>query len=270
MLSEVELIQLNSRGLFPMQDEEEKAFLSRIALLEKEKKQIPPVNVQEALTRCEKLFCLKPDWVPIEEKQISLAPWQGAVLWIQEDRQGNRVPLIQISPRLKSSWLSRWYPQDEVLSHELVHAVRLPLRSSRFEEIAAYQTSKSRFRRFLGPIFRRPYEVFVLLLAVVIGWLSLFWSAAAFLVWVPWFVCFFGAARLLMTQFVFKRCRAKMQIVLKERDKALALCIRLTDKEIGFFARSSPQEIISYIYRAKSEQLRWRMLCTSFLFKDIF
>jgi len=268
MLSSAELVAWNHRGFLPLPDEEEQAFLERVALLEKEKTHVPSINVQDALLCCEKLFDLKPDWVSIEEKQSGLSPWQGAVLWIQEDTLGNRVPLIQLSPRLQTSWLGKWYPQDEVLSHEYVHAVRLPLSSSRFEEIAAYQTSKNPIRRFLGPIIRRPSEVYVLLGAVVLGWLGMLWTAVSFFLWVPWIVCLFGGMRLLLSQWIFKRCQAKLETLIQDKNKVLAMTIRLTDKEIDLFARMGPKEILSYIYRAKEQQLRWRMLCAAYSFDE--
>ncbi len=264
MLSSKELIVWNHCGFLPQPDEEERAFLERVALLEKEKSQNSSINMEAALLRCEELFDLKPDWITIEEKQKGLMPWQGAVLWIQKDARENTIPLIQLSPRLKTSWLGKWYPQEEVLAHECVHAVRLPLNSSRFEEIAAYQTSKNLFRRFLGPIIRRPFEVFIFLGAVVLGWIGLIWSSVSFFLWAPWILCLFGGIRLVLSQCTFKRCQAKLQLLLKNQNKALAMTIRLTDKEIDLFARVSPKEILSYIYRAEKEQLRWRMLSAAY------
>src|SRR5579862_5468360 len=230
MLSSAELVAWNHKGFLPLPEEEEQAFLGRIALLEKEKIHALSVHVEDALLRCEKLFDFKPDWVAIEEKQSGLSSWQGAVLWIQEDARGNKIPLIQLSPRLKTSWLGKWYSQDEVLAHECVHAVRLPLSSSRFEEIAAYQTSTNPLRRFLGPIFRRPSEVYVLLVAIVLGWMGMLWTAVSFFLWVPWIVCLFGGTRLILSQWAFKRCQAKLGMLIRDKSKALAMTVRLTDK----------------------------------------
>src|SRR5690349_12899022 len=143
MLSMDELAALNHRGFLPLPGEAEQAYLERMNFLTKNQTNSSSISTQDAFLLCEKILDFYPDWVAIEVKQNGLAPWQGAVLWIQEDTQGNKIPLIQLSPRLKSSWLRRLYAQEEVLAHEYVHAMRLPLNSSRFEEIAAYQTSKN-------------------------------------------------------------------------------------------------------------------------------
>ena len=65
----------------------------------------------------------------------------------------------------RSHWLN--YDRDEVLAHDLVHHQRRELKSSKYEEIIAYQTSPNRFRRFWGGIFRSPSENLSLLLAAL-------------------------------------------------------------------------------------------------------
>jgi hypothetical protein len=263
MVSEVEWRALNARGLLPLSREDERSFLDRIAVLEKEKTSsglLAPEGMEDAFRRCEQLFDATPDWVSIIEQQRGLAPWQGAVLWIQEDEKGNIVPLIQVSPRLRTSWLRKWYTREEVVAHELVHAMRLPLNSPRFEEITAYQTSPNLFRRSLGPLIRYPYEVYILLGAVVLGWLGLVWSAVSFFLWIPWIACLLGAGRLFLAQLIFKRAQAKVKGLLKDKAKALALMARLTDGEVAFFAKASVQEIKSYVEKAKKNHLRWQML----------
>lgn len=263
MVSEEEWRALNARGLLPLSGEDERSFFDRIAILEKEKTSpdhLASEGMEDAFRCCEQLFDARPDWVSIIEQQRGLAPWQGAVLWIQEDEKGNIVPLIQVSPRLKTSWLRKWYALDEVIAHELVHAMRLPLNSPRFEEITAYQTSRNPLRRSLGPLIRHPYEVYILLGAVALGWLGLVWSAVSFFLWIPWIACLLGAGRLFWAQLTFKRAQAKVKGLLKDKAKALAVMARLTDREVAFFAKASIQDIQSYVEKTKKEHLRWQML----------
>ena len=106
-------------------------------------------------------------------------------MWIEME-DGVDSPLIQISPRLKGRFIRKWYPRAEVLAHELVHAIRLPLHSVRFEEMLAYQTSQKLFRRLLGPIIRRPFEVYVLFASLALSWVGLYWGFGLFYVGSLW------------------------------------------------------------------------------------
>lgn len=247
----------NSLGFLPRKGEEKEAFLKRVRAMKREEVSI------EALARCKHLFDAEPEWVEILEDHKGLSPWQGAVMWTQEDSEGNITPLIQISPRLKKSFLRRWYPKEEVIAHELIHAVRMPLHSLRFEEIIAYHTSQNPVRKYLGPLVRRPYEVYVLLSTLVISWAALLWGVSFFL-FLPWAVCLFGILRLIYCQWIFHRCKANLSKVLKDKGKILAFLARLTDEEIAYFAHSSIQDILSYADQAQETQLRWQILLEAY------
>jgi hypothetical protein len=225
------LADLARRGFLPASDESEATFYARGGAA---------VSQVEGLDYCEQLFGVRPDWVPLFEGRAKLAPWQGAVLWVDEENR----PTIQIAPR-------RGYAREEMIAHELIHAVRLPLRSKRFEEIIAYQTSRKRWRRFFGPIVRTPSEVYVFFFALLCQWIPFFGCRFIFPA-----LLLFGLMRLCLTQRVFYRCRRKLsQCVGKE---ALALTARLTDEEIALFAQLEPDAIRAYI--AQQQQLRWKML----------
>lgn len=258
MISDAE-ITLNHRGFFLKPKEEEEAFLARIAVLQRHKTSFSPEGMREALALCEELFDARPSWVAIIEQQKGLSAWQGAVLWIQEEG-GYHIPLVQLSPRLKTSWLKRWYKQEEVLAHELLHAMRLPLNASRFEEIIAYQTSRSRLRKWLGPVFQHPYEVYLLLFAVLLGWMGMFWEAVSLLIWTPWMLVLGGMGRLMYMHWNFKRAKVCLELLLKDKDKSLAVLARLTDDEISFFAKASLQESKAFVLKAQNAQLRWQLL----------
>src|SRR5690242_6666871 len=75
------LKQLNSLGLLPKEGEDAQAFLKRACALES--------KTHLGLARCKQLFDAEPTWVEVIEEQKGLKSWQGAVMWIQEDEQGN-------------------------------------------------------------------------------------------------------------------------------------------------------------------------------------
>lgn len=225
------LASLARRGFLPFPDESEAAFYERSTAA---------ANQKEGLDYCEQLFGVRPDWVPLFEGRAKLAPWQGAVLWVDAENR----PTIQIAPR-------RGYAREEMIAHELIHAVRLPLCSKRFEEIIAYRTSRKGWRRFFGPIVRTPSEVYVFLFGLFCHWIPFFWCSFVFPA-----LLLFALARLCITQRVFYRCvRTLSRCVGKE---ALALTARLTDEEIALFARLEPDAIRAYI--AKQQQLRWKIV----------
>jgi hypothetical protein len=239
------LSHLAKRGFLPRAHETQNAFYQRIA-------PYLPTNLnekmKEALFTCQRLFDVEPDWVPLIEGRSKLSFWQGAVLWVDEQEQ----PLIQVAKCL-------FYNRDEMIAHELIHAVRLPLASKRFEEIIAYQTSSNWWRRTFGPIIRTPREVYIFLCSLLCSWIPLFWEEAAYLRFATPLVALFALLRLYLTQRVFRRCREKLSLLLGCRRSGLSLTARLTDEEIALFAKWSPQEIRAYILDSK--ELRWQMLC---------
>ncbi len=251
-----DLFELNYRGFLPRENEDEATFFHRIAQYERAKSNYYSDAV---LSLCDTLFDAKPDWVPIIEEQKGLAPWQGAALWVQEDD----APSIQVSPRLNAKGLKKWYPKEEVIAHELIHAIRLPLNASRFEEMIAYKTSANPIRRYLGGLIRHPYEVYILLASLVLSWTGIFWNAL--FTALPLLVLLGAFVRLVYTHSVFKKCEKKLAALLKDKSKAFALIVRLTDREIALFARLSSQDIHSYI--ANNKQLRWKMLSAVYIQK---
>jgi len=62
----------------------------------------------------------------------------------------------------KKKWL--WYSRNELLSHELCHAAREPLKDRHLEEFFAYKLSSSPFRQYFGNCFQRPFDAALLLL----------------------------------------------------------------------------------------------------------
>jgi len=98
-----------------------------------------------------------PEWIPQTYSNRRLLPWQGAASWIFTTKQGIHYPMVQLRTGFKKGRFL-FYDRDEVLRHEALHAIRLTFNEPRYEEILAYFHSKKRWRRWLGPIFRKPWD----------------------------------------------------------------------------------------------------------------
>ena len=192
------------RGLIRGPREDEEAFARRCA-------QCQPIAGEEwaiAHRRTQELFGFTVDWVPLTYSNQKLPFWEGAATWISE----TGLPHIQLRKAFKKG-RHLGYSRDEILAHESVHAARMAFDEPRFEEIIAYQTSKSPLRRFFGPLFRRTWESALFMTALT---LTPFFLPSLV---IPAYFFF----RLLRNQMIFRRCRKK---------HPLSVIIGLTDREI--------------------------------------
>jgi hypothetical protein len=261
MSFEINLLALNSRGIFPGPAESPENFLRRGELSGK----APQCKAFE-LTKA--LFDAAPDWVEIKQEAKGLLPWEGAATWIEENADGQKISAIQLKPSLPS-----FYSLDEVLAHELVHAMRVGFEESRFEEVLAYQTSKSKFRRYFGPIFSKTAEVKGFIFLMLVTWL-LYWTelvldvewGGAFFFGAPSLALGWGVFRLMRTQKVFSNALRNLEQVIAKPGKSLAVALRLTDAEIAQFAKSSTEEIVAFV--KKETSLRWRQLSAAYFEKS--
>lgn len=115
---------------------------------------LPPAHLEWARLHLRALFDVEIDHVPIEYSAEGLRPWEGAVTWIEKGKAR-----IQLHPRLKTgSLFFGLYSRDEILAHELVHALRAHLNAPRYEEYLAYWTAPRAHRRLLGPLFEKAWE----------------------------------------------------------------------------------------------------------------
>lgn len=253
---EESLLNLNGRGIFPGPSEKEENFLRRAAAAKR-------VISQEKLRLTQAIFSAFPDWVKIYSTKKGLLPWEGAATWIEENAEGIREASIQI----KSSFFTRLYPQEEIIAHEMVHAMRLMFEERRFEEILAFRTSKNRFRRYFGPLFTHPGETKAFVVCMLSSWLF-YWAefifdyslGAKYLLWSPVFVLGWGIWRLARSQKVFSLALKHLGKTIKEPKMSLAVALRLSDSEIEQFAKSSPEEILAFASKEKEKSLRWKLL----------
>ena len=152
-----------------------------------------------------------------------------------------RTPYIQLHPRFKKGrfWI---YSLEEVLAHEAVHAARSYFDEPEFEEILAYQTARTKFRKFFGPLFRAPHEALICMGSFFIPILGQFFDLE--ILWtLPCLILGYFMMRLVRSQMIFERCKKKV---------GLPALLYLTDEEIRSFSKLSKEKIFSYL---KNSQL---------------
>lgn len=172
------------------------------------------------------------------EDNASLWPWQGAVLWEYQD-QGIKYPVIQIRKTIPNFWKGS-YTKQELIEHELVHALRFAYKEPFFEEVLAYRTSFKRWRRFLGPLFIYPWEA-TLLLSVSLGSIFVSLIQGSLLgVWIVLGLSVIFFLRLLVLQALFALCKRNLEKVGCGSQHSLPVMLRLSDREILTIALGSP------------------------------
>lgn len=282
MVSEkqIKLEAFDQKGWIPGPSEGEKAYLARVKALE-HFFSYPPETVDHFLTdrdweaanrRVEALYDCAPDWIVAHYSNDQLSFFQGAATWIVREKEV-RIPLIQLKEKFESGSLFKFYGRDEVLAHEAVHAVRMQFDEPKFEEIFAYRTSTRWWRRFLGPLFEKPWEayLFIALLFVPIACevLEIIDRAVPFCLYLRFVPLAYFAwllSRLLFYRFVLARALKKMDKGLKNPEKKWAAVLRLTDREIFQFAFSRNEKLRTFVEGDKTP--RWALLREKF-FKKI-
>lgn len=191
-------------------------------------------NLTNTLDRFETLFGIRPENIPLIISSKHLKPWEAATTWIEE-KNGERSCFIQ----LKSFKPPLLYSLEEILSHELVHALRAHLDEPVFEEILAFQTSPSSLRRFFGPLFSRPLEATLFCTCLLLSWIgsmiSLFLDSEP-LLWLSWSLPLLMliplALRLWYHQMLFKKALTHAP---------LSVLLYATDAQIKAYARGPSQ-----------------------------
>lgn len=186
------------------------------------------------------------------EDNNSLLPWQGAVLWEYQEN-GFRFPVIQIRKNFAKFWTGS-YTTEEIVEHELVHAVRFAFKEPLFEEILAYQTSSKKWRRFLGPLFIYPWEASLLLFVSLGSFIyslieDSFWGAGVLLILLGLFLL-----RLFVLQCFFVLCKIKLEKAGCYSQYSLAAMLRLSDGEIIKTALRSSANNLKY-FQLRDNQL---------------
>jgi hypothetical protein len=221
-MKDEELLAYNRLGLIPGPEISEEEFEKRAKFLALQRFEVPRINDYD----------IHPVWVEVFEAKKGLRPWEGGATWID----GEKIR-VQIKPHT-------FYQRSELVVHEVSHAARSSFDEPKFEEFFAYRTSSRRWRRFLGPFFQAPWEVYPFLLA------SLLYPPAL----LPLFA--YGFSRLIFRHRILQK-GAKLW--------GFPALFRMTDQEIFHLARD-PNSFDQY---ARSQtSLRWRLIHLAYRKKE--
>ncbi len=271
--------RFNALGFIPGPQESEEEFLERVRFclnLENELKQhadFPFENLhnaqgilQESFDLTDKLFGIRPSWVPLYFSNEKLAPWHGGCAWIFQLEKSPTAAFLQLRKNfLKETTYLKIYNRKELIAHELCHAGRMMYHEEKFEEFFAYQTSPSSFRRFFGPIIASSKEsalfIISLLIAILTDFYQLFVHHPSNIYFnlvklLPIFLLFFGIIRLLRLHSLLKR---SFQNLLKRfsEDRSRHILYRLLDSEIEILAKGISNLECDF---EKNKTFRWQFL----------
>lgn len=251
------LLEWNRRGLIQGPDESEEAFFKRC--------QGARTSESPSSSKTKELFDLDPDWVSISYDNKNLRLWEGGCAWIE----GAKVSLQLKKHFEKSDTYLGLYSKEELIAHEYVHAARVAFEEPIFEEMLAYQTSKSPFRTILGPIFRTSSETKVLVFSFILLFFTALFTPFQLIAWAGALGLFgVGFFRLFRTRQLFNKTHGHL-VSLVGQKHALAVMMRLTDREITRFASMDPSAILAYASKMTKTRLRWQQIVYAY-FSPLF
>lgn len=210
---ESSLIALDEAGWILAPQESLEDLLWRKSIIEQKKEQGKSLGRRQERTW--EVFRFRLESIPMIVCSKRMAFLEAASLWVYGEGK-ERYPVIHMRKKCPS-----WICEEEVLAHELVHAARIGFQSIFFEEILAYQTSFSAWRRWGGPCLLFAWEGYVLL---ALSWISVSWALG--------FAGYLGV-RLLVLQALFFLAKRKL---CKQGLDPLPCLLRLADREIGGLA----------------------------------
>lgn len=283
--SNSELMTYNKMGLIPGPDETEEDFLKRVQYCLNLKENLAShkdLELPEEIDLLSKelsneftkitlpLFDITPTWIPIIFSNQKLTPWHGGCAWIfQLTEETPMAAFFQLRRHFKNN--KRYlgiYDRSELLAHESAHVGRMMFEEPRFEEILAFRTSSSFFRRWFGPIVQAPWEgmlfLFSLFICIIMQFfliaydLPLLSSIGIWSIALPAGLLLVGLIRLVRRHQQFNACLSRLKKLSKNEKNANAIIFRLLDQEIEAFSSMSPEEIFNYSKSQKS--LRWKLI----------
>ena len=221
--------------------------------------------IAEAAEKTEKLFGFRADWVPAFFPTRGLGLLWGGCTVITDS--GFPVFFLRRGFQSKTKWFI--YRRDELLAHELCHAVRGCLEDESYEEHFAYMTSDSMFRRWSGNCFRREWDAIAFLIPVVLllaVQIIVYTGLLNLPLWPFWILAFafptFLIVRNIPERRMFFSARSKLEKNgFTNPDAAL---FRMTADEIRSLARTSDDQIDNFLENKSNTELRWQILIHRF------
>jgi hypothetical protein len=246
-MTDEELLSYNHQGFIPGPAESEEKFLKRIestkaAYLKLGVAAIPSSHWSWVESHLKEGFDFIPKSLPAFYSNRSLAPWQGAAAWVERDQ----VLAIQLKEAFQKGTFLGIYDRSEILAHEAVHAARSAFPADIWDEYFAYMTSSQAWRRILGPIVRRPLEVWPLLLFCILGpFIPLAFLFAA--LWIG-----LGFFRLIRGHLTLNKASLTLQKKGIAKTAIRHILFRLTNDEIQRLAKGKDLQ--------KEKTIRWQLL----------
>lgn len=287
------LLFFNKIGIIPGPYETSSSFTERAGYCLNLKGNLPPEIenclkeeasstaeiLEDAIQLTTKFYDIAPQWIPLFYSNYRLPFWHGGCAWIYQLTEDTpTAALIQLRLHFrKSSRYLGLYDRKELLAHELCHVGRMMYQEPKFEEILAYSTSNSRFRRWLSPLVQSSMEsvIFVLVVFMLLVFDVFLVSmnrteAYVMALWlksIPIAMFLAALVRLWKRQYIFKQCRLRVQDVVGA-EHARATLFRLIDAEIIQFSKMTPQEIRQYASSQAEHELRWRIIVQAYFDRD--
>jgi hypothetical protein len=226
------LLSIYNKGFLPGPDESKNKFFERIEKVEKIL-QNPSAFFKKPLTPLQGCFLL-------EENSKNLF-FHGSSTLIYQIEEGINFPIIK-SP---SKFSKLFVTEDEILNHELVHARRCQFDESKYEEILAFRTSFSPFRKNLSPIISSNNDLIAFFLAIFFCFISLIPLSLLLL---------FFSTRLAFRQKTIHKCIRYLKSKTPSYEQILTA---MTDEEILFLSKKQFHKIDFTLYR-------WQFIQTLF------
>lgn len=226
---------------------------------------IPAPDWRPAQAHTEALFGFQVDWVPgfFSQYRMGLL-FAGCAFYTYEDFFA--VFIVRESFRERSKWLI--YSRDELIAHELTHIAHIGFRTRNFEEMFAYQTAHSPFRRLLGGMLRSTVDTYLLMgstltlaafqaVNVLLRPLPMVYVWSAFAAVIAFILGRYG--------FYHRRFR-RAQATLADRfgGAALAVLFRCSEAEIAELAAMPVGSLDDWLDRHAGDQVRWRLIREKF------
>ena len=184
--------------------------------------------------------------------------------------------LIRSAFSCKKKWL--WYSRNELLSHELCHAAREPLKDRHLEEFFAYKLSSSPFRQYFGNCFQRSFDAALLLLPLflllAVQIINTFIFSNIPMLWF-WIIAFIYPVFLLIRNQYYRNYYSKARKSLLATydgnipsDSILFRCCSEEIRQIGKLI-NSPVKLKGWIEDKVKIELRWRIINKRFIINNL-
>lgn len=231
---------------------------------------IPQEILNEALEKTEALYNFSIKWAPgfFLYQNVGLL-WGGCAIALPDEHIS--LFLLRTNFAKKKRWFI--YRRDELLAHELCHVARMPLMDRTFEEHFAYQTSPSKFRKYIGNCFRTKWDSIFFLLPVLILLIAsvtiTFFNLNA-PVWPFWILAGTYPALLLWRNHIARKAYFKAESKLRESGakSPRGILFRCSKEEIIEISETQDNNKLSELIKEKAEnELRWKVIANRFFNK---